>query len=152
MSAISTTYSFKDLVGVLTNDVFGTSITLTGGNVGLGQITITMATARTAHDVAADGVVMPSYLAGDNGACNIEVQQTSNLHHDLLALYNSAVTAAESGNVSGWAATTLSFRTVADGSIHNLTGVSFNKIPDKPYHAAGQRVTWELMAANIVNQ
>jgi hypothetical protein len=152
MSAISNTYSFKDLVGVLTNSVFGTAITLTGGNVGVGQLTITMATTRTAHDVAADGVVMPSYLAGANGACNIEVQQTSALHHELLALYNASVTAAEYGDVSGWAATTLSFRTVVDGSIHNLSGVSFSKIPDKPYHAAGQRITWELMAANIINQ
>lgn len=152
MSAISITYSFKDLVGVLTNDVFGTSLPLTGGNVGIGKITITMATTRTAHDVAADGVVMPSYLAGDNGACAIEVQQTSDLHHELLSLYNLAVTAAEADDVSGWAATTLSFRTITDGSNHTLTGVSFSKIPDKPYQAAGQRITWELMAANVINQ
>ena len=147
----SSTYSFKDLVGALVNSVFGVTVQLAGGNVGIGQITISMTTVRTAHDVAADGVVMPSYLAGDNGSCTIEVQQTSSLHHALLRLYNLSITAANSGDVSGWAATVLSFRTLLDGSTHVLSGVSFNKIPDKPYHASGSRVSWELMACNIVN-
>ena len=64
---VGVTYSFKDLVGVLVNPVFGVSIPLTGGNIGLGQVTITMTTERTTHDVAADSTVMPSYVAGDNG-------------------------------------------------------------------------------------
>jgi hypothetical protein len=94
---------------------------------------------------------MPSYLAGNNGTCTIEVQQTSALHHALLGLYNLSVTAADKGDVTGWAATVISFRTQLDGSTHVLSGVSFNKIPDKPYHASGSRVSWELMACNIVN-
>lgn len=150
MSAVGRTYSFKDLVGAITNGIFGISYSVTGGNVGVGAVTITMATERTTHDTAADGVVMPSYVAGDSGEVSIEVQQTSNLHHQLLDLYNLCVTAAEAGDVSSWAATVISFRTVFDGSTHICNGVSFGKIPDKPYQAQGQKITWRLMAANII--
>ena len=151
MSALGVTYSFKDLTGVLTNPTFGVTIPLTGGNVGFGSMTITMATERTAHDTAADGTVMASYLAGDSGAVDLEIQQTSPLHHELLALYNLCVTAANNEDVSGWLSTNISFRTILDGSVHVLSGVSFGKIPDKPYQAAGQKVRWALMAANVVN-
>ena len=145
------TYSFKDLTGVLTNPTFGVTIPLTGGNVGFGSMTITMTTERTVHDVASDGSVMGSYIAGDNGAVDLEIQQTSTLHHQLLALYNLCVTAANNEDVSGWLSTTISFRTILDGSVHILSGVGFGKIPDKPYQAAGQKVRWALMAANVVN-
>jgi hypothetical protein len=148
---VGVTYSFKDLVGALTNSVFGVSLPLTGGNVGLGQITITMATERTVHQVAADGTVMPTYVPGNNGSVAIEVQQTSSLHHALLNLYNLAVLAADGDDVSGWASTSVSFRTLLDGSTHLCDGVSFSKVPDKPYHASGANVTWTLMAANIIN-
>jgi hypothetical protein len=145
------TYSFKSLVGSLTNSVFGVTIPLTGGNIGAGKFTIRMATERTAHDVAADGTVMVSYAAGDNGMIDVEVQESSTLHQELLALYNLAVLAANNDDVSGWAATTIQFRMLTDGSLHNLSGVSFQKIPDKPYEAHGQRIVWPLMAANVVN-
>ena len=148
---VGKTYSFKDLVGVLVNTVAGTTIELTGGNIGNGAITIVMSTERTSHDVAADGTVMPSYIAGRNGTVAIEVQQTSALHHALLALYNLLETAANADDVSGWAATVISFRTLLDASTHVLSGVSFSKIPDKPYQAQGQRITWSLMAADVDN-
>jgi hypothetical protein len=148
---LGVTYSFKDLVGTLDNPAFGVSFPLTGGNIGLGRVTITMSTERTVHDVAADSTVMVSYVAGDNGTASLEVQQTSALHHQLLDLYNQAKTAADNDDVSGWAATTISFRTLLDGSTHVLSGVSFGKIPDKPYEAHGTKLTWNLMAADIQN-
>ena len=149
--AIGTTYAFKDLTGSLTNETFGTSFLITGGNIGNGNITISMATDRSAHDVGADGTVMGSYISGNNGTVAIEVQQTSTLHHELLDLYNRCVTAAENSDVSGWMDTTISFRTMLDGSQHILSGCSFTKIPDKSYQANAQKLTWTLMAADIVN-
>lgn len=146
------TYSFKSLTGVLTNPVFGISIPLTGGNIGAGSFHISMATTRTTHDVAADGTVMPSYVAGDNGDVVINVQQTSLLHKALLNLYNLCVLAANNNDdVTGWAATAISFVHLADGTTHTLTGCSFDKIPDKPYEASGQKIAWKLLAANIIN-
>lgn len=148
---IGVSYSFKDLVGVLTNPTVGVSFPLTGGNIGLGQVTIEMTTDRTVHDLASDGTIMPSYIAGDNGLVTIEVQQTSLLHKALLSLYNTLVTAANLDDVIGWAATRLSFRTLNDGTTHTCTGVSFSKVPGKVYQAQGQKITWQLMAANITN-
>ena len=148
---LGVTYSFKSLVGVLVNPAFGVTIPLTGGNIGVGSITIRMATTRTTHDVAADGTVMPSYIAGNNGDIDIQVQETSVIHRALLSLYNLAVLAANNDDVFGWAATSISFTLLIDGSTHLATGVSFEKIPDKPYEASGQKITWKLMAANIEN-
>jgi hypothetical protein len=56
---------------------------------------------------------------------------------------------ADGADILGWAATSISFALLIDGSVHTLTGVSFEKIPDKPYQAAGQKITWKLLAANI---
>jgi hypothetical protein len=139
------------LVGVLKNSIVGVVIPLTGGNIGLGGITIRMTTSRTVHDVAADGTVMPSYVAGANGEVDIEVQETSILHKALLILYNALVLQADLYDILGWAATSISFALLIDGSVHTLTGVSFDKIPDKPYQAAGQKITWKLMAASITS-
>lgn len=151
-SPVGTTYSFRDLVGVLNNDVLDNPYQISGGNIGIGRITIRMVTQRTEHDTSADGVVMPSYVPGASAEVTIEMQQTSELHHELLSLYNQLVTAADGGDVSDWAGTTLSLRTVLDGSGHNLSGVSFQKIPDKPYEAKGQNVSWVLLAAYCINQ
>jgi hypothetical protein len=148
---VQTTYSFKDLSGVLNNPLLGQPFQIVGGNIGTGQISIRMLTQRTEFETAADGVVMPSYVAGASGEATIEVQQTSELHHALLDLYNQLITAADSGDVSNWSSTSLTFRTVLDGSYHTLSGVSFQKTPDKPYAAKGQNITWTLMAAQIVN-
>lgn len=148
---VGATYSFKSLTGVISNPVFGVTIVLAGGNIGFGQLTINMGTERTVHDVSADGTVMISYVAGDNGGMMVECQESSVLHTQLLALYNQCLTTANNGDPSGWGATFGSFRNVLDGSSHTATGVSFQKFPDKPYAAQGQRVTWHLMAANLVN-
>lgn len=151
-SAVGTTYSFRDLTGVLDNPQLDSPYQIAGGNIGIGRITIRMVTQRTEHDTSADGVVMPSYVPGASAEVTIEMQQTSDLHHALLSLYNTLVTAADGGDISDWADTTLSLRTVLDGSGHYLSGISFQKIPDKPYEAKGQNVSWVLMAAYAVNQ
>ena len=148
---VGNTYSFKALTGVLVNPVFGVTVPLTGGNIGAGQFGIAMASERTMHDVAADGTVMPSYVSANNGTLTVEAQESSVLHTAFLSLYNQAVLAAEADDVSGWAATVINFRMLTDGSQHTLSGVSFQKFPDKPYAAHGQRVTWTLMAADIQN-
>jgi Bacteriophage KPP10, Structural protein ORF10 len=145
------TYSFKSLTGVMVNPVFGMTIPLTGGNIGAGSFNVAMTTERTVHDVAADGTVMVSYVAGDNGTLDVECQESSLLHQELLAMYNLCLLAANNDDVSGWAATTISFRMLTDGSQHLFSGVSFSKFPDKPYQAHGQRVTWRLMAANAIH-
>ena len=72
-----TTYSFTDLVGSIHSDVVGDFI-FTGN--GVGSVSVSKATERTSHDIAADGSVMISKIAGNNGTVTIETQQTSPLH------------------------------------------------------------------------
>ena len=143
---VSTTYSFKDLTGSLRNPSLGSPITLSGGFVGSDSISIRNLTTRTELLTAADGTVMPSYVPGDSAEIVITVQQTSDIHHALVALFNSLKVAADNGDVSAWASSSISLRTIADGSFHNLIGVGFDKIADKPYQAHGQNVTWTLRA------
>jgi hypothetical protein len=135
----------------MTNPVLFDAPIVFAGEIGMGEFVVSMHTVRTTHDVAADSTVMPSYIAGDNGAVSIQMQQNSSLHAALLALYNLLKIAADGGDVTNWAASSLSLRNTVDQSQHLLTGVSFEKIPDKTYAAQGGKLTWVLMACNIAN-
>jgi hypothetical protein len=146
-----TTYSFKDLTGAFVHPLTGSFI-LGGGNIGLGQITISMTQDRTEQDVASDGSVMVSYIPGDNGTIAIEVQQTSDLHDFLLNWFNVCKTAADLGDVGDWAAATLVVRNIIDGSTHTLSGISPGKVPDKTYAKQGGKITWTLPAAKVINE
>lgn len=141
----TSTYSFLDLSGAIAHPNLG-AYTFTGE--GAGEITVTMSTEKSAHDVAADGSVMVSKIAGRNGQISISAQQTSALHKWLLAAYNYLFELAPTNQ---WAAISATLRNTADGTSHLLTGLSFSKVPDKAYQAQGQRVTWTLLAADIVS-
>ena len=143
----SPTYSFKNTIGAFAHPLVGAFSF--AGQIGAGQFVVTMATERTVHDTAADGTVMPSYLAGDSGSVSIEVQQTSDFHAFLMEWYNAAKTQADGGDVSNWANATLTIRSTVDGSTHICSGGSPSKIPDKVYAAQGGRLTWVLMFADI---
>lgn len=140
----TTTYSFLDLVGAITHPSIGTYIF---SGEGAGSVSVTKATERTAHDVAADGSVMVSKIAGNNGAITIECQQTSPLHKWLCAWFNALWIL----DTQEWAATSLLLRNASTGTSHACKGVSPQKEADVPYQAQGQRVTWTLMCAEVIN-
>ena len=119
------------------------------GKEGKGTISVEMATEKTTQDLAADGGVMQSYIAGDNGTGSIEMQQTSDLHAFLLNAYNTLKTAADAGDPSEWASGSMSVRSLVDGAWHTLNGVSFGKVPPATYAAQGSKKTWPLMAADV---
>jgi hypothetical protein len=149
MAAKVKTYSFKDLSGGFSHPFVGSF--LFAGQIGMNQVTIAMATDKTVHDLAADGTVMPSYIPGDNGSLAIEVQQTSRLHAFLLGWYNLIKIAADAGDVSNWATAAVTVRSLVDGSQHQISGISPSRIPDKVYAQQGQKLTWNLMAADVQN-
>jgi hypothetical protein len=136
------TYSFLDVTGSITHPSLG-AYTFTGE--GIGEMSISMATDRTAHDLAADGAVMISKLAGSNGTITIQAQQTSSLHNWLLKWYNYLYAA----DTDEWAQSNVLIRAPKMGRSHVATGVSPQKIGDTPYQAQGQRVTWTLMCADL---
>lgn len=140
-------YSFKDLSGAFNHPLAGAFAFY--GQIGEARVMISNTTERTIQSVAADGNVMVSFVDGDNGVVTIEAQQTSDIHKFLLLWFNLCKTAAQKGDTSNWATGTITFRNVADGSYHICRGVSPSKVPDKPYAAQGENVTWNLPAANI---
>lgn len=142
-------YSFKDLSIAISDPDAGNFSA--AGKIGIGSITVLNSTERTAHAVAADGAVMVSYISGDNGQLTIEAQQNSDIHRFFLKAFNTKKIAADNGDPSTWAAMTITMRNLADGTGHLATGVSFAKVPDKPYQAQGQNVTWTLMVADLQN-
>lgn len=142
-----TTYSFKDLSGGFAHPLAG--IFTFGGEIGAGQITVHMATEKTAQDVAADGTVQISAIAGDNGTVTIEVQQTSSFHIFLLDWANIIKNNLNNNDISNWATASLLLRNVTNGTSHIITGISPQNIPDKVYAKQGGNINWVLMAGDI---
>lgn len=140
-----TTYSFKDLVGSISSGVAGTYIF---DGEGVGSVSVTKATDRTAHDIAADGSVMVSKVPGNNGAVTIECQQTSKLHKWLQNWFNATWEA----RTAEWANTNIYLRNAESGISHTCRGVSPQKEADNPYQSQGQRVSWTLMCAEIITE
>jgi hypothetical protein len=149
-SGQGTTYSFKDLSGAMTSPLAGAFAF--AGQIGAGKIVVENTTDHGVMDTAADGTVVPGFVAGQSGRITIEVQQTSIFHKYLLYWHNLHVNAGSSGDVSNWAASALMMRNTVDGSSHIVTGLTPTKVPDKSYDKNPGNVTWILLAANLVNQ
>ena len=138
------TYSFAVLAGSINHPTFGSYLF---DGTGVGSVTVAKATDRTAHDIAADGSVMVSKIAGNNGTVTIECQQTSAIHKWLSAWFNALWQLP----TSEWASTSMTLRNTATGTRHIISGISPQKEPDTPYQSQGQRVSWTLMCAEITN-
>lgn len=139
-----TTYSFADLAGSINHPTFGSYLF---DGTGVGSVTVAKATDRTAHDIASDGSVMVSKIAGNNGTVTIECQQTSAIHKWLSAWFNALWQLP----TSEWASTSMTLRNTATGTRHIISGISPQKEPDTPYQSQGQRVSWTLMCAEVTN-
>jgi hypothetical protein len=145
----ATTYSFKDLSGGFNDPLAGPFAF--AGQIGAGRYSVEMSDDRTASDLAADGLVLPSSMPGKRGHVNMEMQQTSPLHRFLLGWANQLMTAYDNGDVSDWYQASLALINKVDGSTHNCTGVCFTKIPTKTYGPQAERITWSLFCCNIEN-
>lgn len=146
---MSSTYSFKSVSGSFSHPLAGTFAF--SGQIGMGQFTVVMSSERSAHNVAADGAVMVSYMAGDNGTIAIQMQQTGDFYDFLQEWFNVCKTAADAGDPTNWASASLTLVSITDGVQHICTGVSPGKPGDKPYAAQGQDITWTLFCADIQN-
>ena len=136
------TYSFSDITATLSHPSYG-SYSLAGE--GIGDMTIIKATDRTAQDVASDGHVMVSKIAGNNGSVAINAQQTSGLHNWLQGLFNYLVAAP----TNEWAQISLTATAPKMKKTYYCTGGAFVKEPDEPFQAQGQRVSWTILFADL---
>ena len=138
---MSETYSFLDCILSLAFASGGMTIT----GKGIGDVTVAMPQDRTAMEPSADGNIMVSKIAGNQGLLTINVQQTSAAHKFLLAMYNALIIAPP----SLWAQGAGLMRSLSDSTSHTFTGVAFQKLGDKGYDKQGKMVTWVLMCADI---
>lgn len=137
-----TTFSFTDINMTISHPSYG-SYSVQGE--GIGDMTISKATDRTVHDVAADGHIMVSKIAGNNGTVTINAQQTSSLHQFLQGLFNYCWGAS----TDQWAQISSTVTAPKMQKTYYCTGGAFVKEPDEPFQAQGQRVAWNLLFADI---
>lgn len=138
------TYSFLDLTGSFTHPSVG-AYTLTGA--GIGEMSIARTNDVSAMDTASDGHVMISKMASPSGMITIQVQQTSDLNTFLMKWYAYIVLAG----TDEWASANILIRAPKMGISHSAVGVCPQKNADRPYKAQGERITWNLMSAEIVD-
>ena len=136
------TYSFTDITATISHPSYG-SYSLEGE--GIGDMTISKVTDRTAHDVAADGHIMVSKIAGNKGNITITAQQTSGLHNWLQGLFNYLVGAP----TDEWAQMSMTITAPKMNKTYYGTGGAFVKEPDEPFQAQGQRVSWGILFADL---
>lgn len=145
-------YSGKDSNVVLSSPLTGT-ITIAGvAAQGLESITITMLQDRTNLKVGMDGAVIISSMPGDQASIAIRVWQVSPLHLALLDWYNALISAQALGDVSNWAASTLTVVNTVNPVGHYCTGVCPVKLPVQLYGMEAQTYEWTLLAANAISQ
>ena len=135
------TYSFLDCI---LNLAFPTgAMTITGK--GIGNFSVSMAQERSAMQAAADGTVVVSKIAGNQGQLTINVQQVSDAHKFLLAMYNALIVAPP----SLWAQAAGIARCTSNNTSYTFTGVCFQKLPDMSYEAQQQNISWVLLCGDI---
>lgn len=135
-------YSFSDVSMVLSHPSVG-KITITGE--GADSISISRANDQSQHDIAADGSVMTSKIVTKNGTVSIVLQQTS-AAHKWLKKWHAYLMAAPTAE---WAQTSAVLTLPSFGETITMTGISPQKRPDAAFQSAGQKVTWNVLAAFI---
>ena len=136
------TYSFTDINATISHPAYG-SYDIQGE--GIGDLSISKVTDRTTHDVAADGNIMVSKVAGNNGNVTINAQQTSTLHNWLQGLFNYLWNA----DTSQWAQISMTITAPKMSKTYYCTGGAFVKEPDEPFQSQGQRVSWGILFADV---
>lgn len=136
------TFSFTDIEATISHPGYG-SYSIQGE--GIGDMSITKLTDRSVHDVAADGSIMTSKIAGNNGNVTINAQQTSTLHNFLQGMFNYLWGAS----TDEWAKISLTIRAPKMQKTYYCTGGSFVKEPDEQFQAQGQKLPWVLLFNDI---
>lgn len=137
-----TTYAFEDISAIISHPGYG-QFSMNGE--GIGSFVVSKSTERTSHDKAADGHIMVSKIAGNNGNVVINAQQTSALHNWLQGLFNYLVSTSS----DQWAQISLTIRSTKMSKTIQCSGGAFQKEPDEPFQDQGQNLSWTLMFADI---
>jgi hypothetical protein len=147
-----TTYSGLAMVGSITFPLSGPIVISGIAQQGIQTLNIRMHTPHANLKVAMDGAQVPSWVPGEGGTVEVQIYQQSTLHQALVTAYNAMHTAAMLGDVSGTFTGQFYLRDTSTGNTHTATGVSIEKVPDKPYQDQSQVVTWTLICCNVISE
>ena len=136
------TYSFTDINATISCPGYG-SFSIQGE--GVGNMDVSKMTDRTVHDVAADGSIMASKIAGNNGTITVNAQQTSSLHKFMQGMFNYCWQA----DTSAWTTISLTIEAPKMGKTFYGTGGSFVKEPNESLQSQGQLVAWPILFKDI---
>ena len=135
------TYSFSDYTIIIGHPSIGQH---SFQGEGIGGATVAYAKDMTAHDSAADGVVMISKIVSKNGTATITTQQTSEGNKWLKNFVKYLRNAPTSEFALGYM---LIYGPDVDMRCNGLTP---QKPADTAFQESGQQVSWSLMVAEIV--
>lgn len=136
------TYSFQEVEVTLSHPSLG--IVSTNG-LGLGSVSLSMATDKATASVAADGVTIINKIKDEHGNLDLEIQQTSEAHKDLKRWSNYLKTAP----ASEFALIKAVVTSKSTGEQDICSGGAIIKNPDKSYGAEVSSITWGLLFAEI---
>lgn len=110
----------------------------------MGTIGINMTGDRTAMDVASDGTVVVSKIKDRRATAAVQLQQTSEANRTLLKWFNYLEGASE----HEWARMSGIFNSPSTSEQHVMTGIAFQKLPDRGYTAQAGQQGWNFMIAD----
>ena len=140
-------YSFSAIQLSLSHPIAGTFVS--NGAQANGGITIAPLVDHTTQEVTPDGATITSYHPGKNCTLTIQTQQIADLDEFLIGWHNGCATAADAGDLSNYATMTALVVDTNSGKTHTMQGIAPSKIPDTPYGAQAQMVSWILKASSL---
>jgi hypothetical protein len=143
---MKTGYSALKYSGVISHPLAGQS-TFSGS--GMIKVNVSYLDNLTESELGMFGDPMVSKIESRRANITMEMQQTSALNSWLIA-YANTVQAADAASWSG--ATITLTETYDNGITTTANDCAIVKRPDRSNQAQGDRVTWEFLSANCVEE
>lgn len=143
-------YSYKAIQLSFSHPIVGSFIL--NGEQAAGGITIAPQIDPTVQEVTPDGSTITNFIPGDNALLTVQVQQVSEWNDFLIAWKNYCVTAAKAGDLSNYATANALVVDTYSGRSHTMQGIAPSKIPDTPYGAQSQMVSWVLKVSSLTTE
>lgn len=137
------TYSFLDVTATLAGPVGVVDLGYGSGSAKEG-ITISLANARNAMLIGADGEGMHTLKADKSGTITVRLLATSSRNALLQSMYD-----AQAASRSAWGNNMLTIRNAGNNETTLCRGVAFQKQPDRTYAEEGQTIEWVFDAIKI---
>ena len=136
------TYSFQEVEATFSHPSLGVIST---NGLGMGSVSVNMATDRATATTAADGTVVINKIKDRHGNVSIDIQQTSDVHKDFKRWWNYL----ESADASEFAKIKVVVTSKSTKEQDICTGVAMVKQPDNTKEAEVGNANWNFLAADI---